>query len=286
MIFKAPTTTFLLTVIALCLVSCGGKSDKSNSITYPEEIESLSSDSIESSYSSESHPQSSSKSLKNKVWYVIGDSFSAGDFKGFYPTPIIKEGIYAGKPPVYSYLIGNRTSCDVRNISVCGSTISYYNSRGFTKPQKGLLYKTDFSDANIITIYYGINDSHKAIPIGNIDDTDPKTFYGAFNVTLDYLKKNYPKAKIGIIISNGCDTADYPEATEQIAIKWGIPYLDLDGGVNGITMLRSSSRNPTSDEEKSEIFKQQRIHEHNGHPNEYAHELESHFIEEWLLTLL
>jgi hypothetical protein len=93
-------------------------------------------------------------------------------------------------------------------------------------------------------------------------------------------------SKIGIIVSNGCETEDYPEATEQVAIKWGLPYLDLDGGVNGITMLRSSSRNPTPDEEKKEILKQQWVHEHNWHPNEYAHELESHFIEEWLLTLL
>ena len=229
---------------------------------------------------------SSSKSLEGVVWYVVGDSFSAGDFEGLDPKPTIKEGKYAGKPPVYSYLIGNRTGCDVRNISAGGTTICYYDTYGFTKPENGIMYQTNFSDADIITIYYGINDSHNRIPIGNIDDMDPTTFYGAFNVALDYLTKNYPKAKIGIIVSNGCDTEDYPEATEQIAIKWGLPYLDLDGGVNGITMLRSSSRNPTPDAEKTEILKQQWVHEHNWHPNEYAHELESHFIEEWLLTLL
>ena len=244
-----------------------------------------SSSSAESS-SSESPVTSSSKSLEGVVWYVVGDSFSAGDFEGLDPKPTIKEGKYAGKPPVYSYLIGNRTGCDVRNISAGGTTICYYDTYGFTKPENGIMYRTDFSDADIITIYYGINDSHNHIPIGNIDDMDPTTFYGAFNVALDYLTKNYPKAKIGIIVSNGCDTEDYPEATEQIAIKWGLPYLDLDGGVNGITMLRSSSRNPTPDEEKKEILKQQWVHEHNWHPNEYAHELESHFIEEWLLTLL
>lgn len=229
---------------------------------------------------------SSSKSLNGVVWYVVGDSFSAGDFEGLDPKPTIKEGLYAGKLPVYSYLIGNRTGCDVRNIAAGGTTICYYDTYGFTKPENGIMYRTDFSDADIITIYYGINDSHNRIPIGNIDDMDPTTFYGAFNVALDYLTKNYPKAKIGIIVSNGCDTEDYPEATEQVAIKWGLPYLDLDGGVNGITMLRSSSRNPTPDEEKTEILKQQWVHEHNWHPNEYAHELESHFIEEWLLTLL
>ena len=262
-------------------LSSSGESVESCSSAFVE-----SSSSIESSSSESPAESSSSKSLEGVVWYVVGDSFSAGDFEGLDPKPTIQEGPYAGKPPVYSYLIGNRTGCDVRNISAGGTTICYYDTYGFTKPGNGMMYTTDFSDADIITIYYGINDSHNKISIGNIDDMDPTTFYGAFNVALDYLTKNYPKAKIGIIVSNGCDTEDYPEATEQIAIKWGLPYLDLDGGVNGITMLRSSSRNPTPDEEKKEILKQQWVHEHNWHPNEYAHELESHFIEEWLLTLL
>lgn len=245
-----------------------------------------SSSATESSSSAEPPVSSSSKSLNGIVWYVIGDSFSAGDFEGIDPTPTIKEGTYAGKLPVYSYLIGNRTGCDVRNISAGGTTLCYYDTYGFTKPETGMLYTTDFSDADIITIYYGINDSHNAIAIGDIDDMNPRTFYGAFNVALDYLTKNYPQAKIGIIVSNGCDTEEYPEATEQIALKWKLPYLDLDGGVNGITMIRSSSRNPASSEEKKRVLKEQWVSESNWHPNEYAHELESHFIEEWLLTLL
>ena len=216
-------------------------SSSAESSSSSELVESCSS--AESSSSELPVVSSSSKSLNGVVWYVVGDSFSAGDFEGLDPEPTIKEGKYAGKPPVYSYLIGNRTGCDVRNISAGGTTICYYDTYGFTKPENGIMYRTDFSDADIITIYYGINDSHNYIPIGDIDDMVPTTFYGAFNVALDYLTKNYPKAKIGIIVSNGCTTADYPEATEQIAIKWKLPYLDLDGGVNGITMLRSSSMN-------------------------------------------
>lgn len=216
-------------------------SSSAESSSSSELVESCSS--AESSSSESPVVSSSSKSLNGVVWYVVGDSFSAGDFEGLDPEPTIKEGKYAGKPPVYSYLIGNRTGCDVRNISAGGTTICYYDTYGFTKPENGIMYRTDFSDADIITIYYGINDSHNYIPIGDIDDMVPTTFYGAFNVALDYLTKNYPKAKIEIIVSNGCTTADYPEATEQIAIKWKLPYLDLDGGVNGITMLRSSSMN-------------------------------------------
>ena len=267
--FTRHSAIVALAIGLFCLASCGDNSSSSS----VEPIEpSSSSELVESSSIISDNPQefsssganepvessssetpvvsSSSKSLNGVVWYVVGDSFSAGDFEGLDPKPTIKEGLYAGKLPVYSYLIGNRTGCDVRNIAAGGTTICYYDTYGFTKPENGIMYRTDFSDADIITIYYGINDSHNRIPIGNIDDMDPTTFYGAFNVALDYLTKNYPKAKIGIIVSNGCETEDYPEATEQVAIKWGLPYLDLDGGVNGITMLRSSSRNPTPDEEK------------------------------------
>lgn len=252
-------TLVVWAVITLCAISCSDETSGSGSAVSPEILSSSedadwsssssteessssrkfvassssgehvesssSSEFVESSSSAESSSSespvasSSSKSLEGVVWYVVGDSFSAGDFEGLDPKPTIKEGKYAGKPPVYSYLIGNRTGCDVRNISAGGTTICYYDTYGFTKPENGIMYRTDFSDADIITIYYGINDSHNQIPIGNIDDMDPTTFYGAYNVALDYLTKNYPKAKIGIIVSNGCDTEDYSEATEQIAIK-------------------------------------------------------------------
>ena len=43
------------------------------------------------------------------------------------------------------------------------------------------------------------------------------TFYGAWNLTLDYLIKNYPFAHIGIIVSNGCETDDYRVATIAVA---------------------------------------------------------------------
>ncbi|MCQ2097705.1 MAG: SGNH/GDSL hydrolase family protein [Fibrobacter sp.] len=236
---------FATVAFALTLVSCGDNGSGAND--------------------SGSNPFDS---LGGKVWYVIGDSFSRGDIKANYP-----------------YLIGNRTGMSVQNIAVNGSTLSMYGESSakqtFTHPQ-GLLYTTDFSKADYVTIYYGINDSYLEVPIGSIEDTVTTTFYGAFNIALEYLSKHYPKAKIGLIVSNACTTRDYPDATVAIAEKWGLPYLDLDGGVNCPTMLLSSSRNPASEEEKQEVLEQQRISETNYHPNEYAHQLESVCIEQWL----
>jgi hypothetical protein len=224
--------------------------------------------------------------LENKRWVVCGDSFSHGDFTSI-TEPKILDGIYAGQLPVYSFLIGNRTKCNVDNIAVNGGTLSYVNNGGFTKPSNGLLYTTDFSDADYITLYYGINDMHQNVPIGTIDDTEPTTFYGAWNVALEYLITNYPGAKIGVIITNGCGSSGvaYPTATEAICKKWGVPYLDLDGGVGCTTMLRCSTRNPASDALKDLRYAQQKVSATNGHPNELAHKIESTFIEAWLKSL-
>jgi len=224
--------------------------------------------------------------LSNKVWYVIGDSFSHGDWSGINPEPTITEGIYKGELPVYPYLIGNRTGCIVKNIAVSGTTLSVVDDRSFSFPKTGKLYKTDFSSADLITIYYGINDSHNKVPIGSIDDTDVSTFYGAYNTTIKYLTEKYPKAKIGIIVSNDCETADYPNATVAVAEKWGIPYLDLDGGIGCQTVLGCSSRNPASDEEKMQALLDQRVSTTNGHPNELGHQIVSECVENWINEFL
>lgn len=273
MSLKKRNIAILLTVVAFSFTACSDESSTDGSIASAEQKE------------TSAKLNSSCNNLSCATWYVTGDSFSHGDWTDVDPAPRIPEGKYAGELPVYSYLIGNRTGCNVKNISANGSTISYVAGSGFTKPSTGLLYTNDFSDANIITIYYGINDSHAKVPIGSIDDTDPTTFYGAFNTTIEYITKHYPKARIGIIVSNGCETEDYPNATVEVAKKWGIPYLDLDAGVNGVTMLSSSPRNPATPEEKQAIFEQQRVCTTNGHPNEYAHALESELIEDWLQTL-
>ena len=226
--------------------------------------------------------------LSGKIWYACGDSFTANSWEGT-PPKVGGNGPYKDNIAVYPYYIGQRTGCIVKNIARGGATIAQPSDLSFTnvftRVSTGLLYTTDFSDADYITLYFGINDSQKPIPIGTIDDADNSTFYGAWNVALDYLTTNYPFAHIGIIISNGCNTSAYPTATKEVAEKWGIPFLDLDGGVGCPTMLRCSSRNPASDAIKARRLEQQRVSALNIHPNEHAHEFESFFIENWIKSL-
>lgn len=64
---------------------------------------------------------------------------------------------------------------------------------------------------------FGSATKYLNIEIGTINDNTNTTFYGAWNMTLNYLIKNYPFAHIGIIVSNGCETDDYRVATIAVA---------------------------------------------------------------------
>lgn len=227
--------------------------------------------------------------LLNKKWYACGDSFTHGDFVGDtsgFPTTI-PSGQYAGQNANYPYLIGSRTGCEVHNIAVNGSTLAQHagssSANCFTYPVTGLLYSIP-SDADYITLYFGINDGHKGIPVGSSGDNDNTTFWGALNVALGYIVQNFPHARIGVIASNGCDSDGYPQAAVDAAKKWGVGYLDLDGAVGCRTMIRCR-RSPASDAVKTIIFNQQKVSNDNSHPNAMAHAMESTFIEAWLKSL-
>jgi hypothetical protein len=240
--------------------------------------------------------------LYGKKWAVCGDSFSKGEFGDYNGTTTIEAGKYAGKPMTYGYIIGNRCNMEILDNARGGMTIAnpadgtFTNS--FTNPESSLYYQRIPEDVNYITLYYGINDSHHAsqnsgtdgedvtgyIPVGTINDTTNTSFYGAWNEVLEWLITNRPFAKIGILVSNGCDTPEYRTATIAIARKWGIPFIDLNGDDRTPMMLRS--QNPDiSSTAKAIRYAAQRVSETNGHPSPAAHEYESTFIENFLRSL-
>ena len=150
---------------------------------------------------------------------------------------------------------------------------------------------------------FGINDSHHEqgssggdgeettgeIPIGTVDDTTISTFCGAYNVCLEWLITNRPFAHIGILVSNGMDRDEYRTKTIQIAEKWGVAYIDLNGDERTPMMLRSS--NPVhSTTAKNLRLQSQAIDPSSGptrnlHPNGDANQYESTFIEAFLRSI-
>ena len=232
--------------------------------------------------------------LKGKKWAVCGDSFSAG-------TAIeetIQDGIYKGYKPTYQYLIANRNAMKIQPLFVGGRTIAKPQDDSFTNCLANY-YTTIDADADYITIYLGLNDSNHSgsgssseygedttgeIPLGTISDNTVNTFYGAWNVILDWLIVNRPNAKIGIIVPTGCRTDDYRLAVIECAKKHGVPYIDLNGDERTPAMIHTTNPN-ISGTVKTALINKWRVSESNAHPNAQAHAYESTFIENFLRSL-
>lgn len=238
--------------------------------------------------------------LSGKKWAVCGDSFTNGDFKGAPDgEPLFTDGAFAGARKTYGNLIAARNGMTVQHLAVGGMTMATPSDAEFTNTFSGGLYRTIDADADYITLCFGINDSHHrpkstgddgevkvgVIELGSIDDTQIDTFYGAWNVVMDFLLTHHPYAHIGILVSNGCETDDYRKAEIAIARKWGVPYLDLNGDERTPVMGRSTNEavSRTVREFRTRMFAVDPPR--NTHPNAKAHEYESRFIESWLRTL-
>lgn len=243
--------------------------------------------------------------LYGKKWAVCGDSFTNGDYSGSGLDESeykFQSGKFIGKNIVYPYIIAERNDMEIEKFFEGGRTLanpadgSFTNS--ITNPASAAYYQNVPEDADYITIYLGINDSHHeegstgddgedttgVIPLGTADDTDASTFCGAWNVVLPWLMTNRPNAHIGIIVSNGVDRVEYRTATIAAAKKWGIPYLDLNGDERCPAMIRTV--NPDISSAAKDIIKQKwRVTESNTHPNTAAHYFQSAFIENWLRTI-
>ncbi|MBQ9765198.1 MAG: SGNH/GDSL hydrolase family protein [Lachnospiraceae bacterium] len=224
--------------------------------------------------------------LWGKKWVACGDSFTEGDFKhapeGTELT--FADGLYAGEKKVYPFFIGRRNHMEIVNEAKCGSTMTDLG----TRPDSFSIerYKKIPKDADYITLCFGINDDerHQKAPIGKISDMVNTTFYGAWNIVLEYLITNYPYAKIGIIVTNGC-AFPHTEAIRRVARKWAIPYLDIAGDYQVPMMHRVEEKTEACDTVVKLRMQQFVVAPTNPHPSVKAHEYESTFIENWLRSL-
>lgn len=238
--------------------------------------------------------------LFGKKWAVCGDSFTNGDFKGCEEgEPLFTDGPFAGCRKTYDYLIAARNGMKLQHLAVGGMTLATPSDEEFLNTFSGGLYKQIDDDADYITLYFGINDSHHRpksvgddgevkkgiIHLGTIDDTEIDTFYGAWNVVMEYLITHHPFAHIGILVSNGCETDDYRKATIAIAGQWGIPYLDLNGDERTPVMGRSTNEAILKSVRDFRTKTFAVAPPQNTHPSARAHAYESVFIESWLRSL-
>lgn len=235
--------------------------------------------------------------LYKKKWAVCGDSFTNGATNN-----TLDDGRYAGMKIVYPYIIGNRNNMEIVKFFGGGETLAYPEDGSFsnslTAPGVSINYKNIPADVDYITIYLGINDgNHNSgsspdgestqgyIGLGTIDDNTTATYYGAWNVVLSWLIENRPFAHIGIIVSNGLVSEEWRTAQLEIAKKYGIPYIDLNGDNRTPVMIRSQNPDIAA-AVKTIVNKKQAVdYPSNTHPNDEAHEYESTFIEEFLRSI-
>ena len=183
-----------------------------------------------------------------------------------------------------------------------GRTLAYPSDGTFhnslTASAQTYYYQNIPADADYITVYLGINDgNHYAgwspdgestqgfIDLGTIDDNTTASYYGAWNVVLSWLIQNRPFAHIGILVSNGCLNNDWREAQINIAKKYGVPYIDLNGDRFTPVMIRSQNPDISSTVKDYVKAKQAVNPSTNTHPNDNAHIYESYFIEDFLRTI-
>lgn len=227
--------------------------------------------------------------LRGKVWYACGDSFTYQGYSASDPeNHKFTDEPYKGREMVYPFFIGRRTGINVINLARGGMTMAKKNDDDTNNFMQ--VYQSIGEDADYITIKLGINDLNYDSPIGDIDSTDITTFYGAYNTALTWIITNRPRAKVGIIVTNGTSDA-IAEATKQIAKKYGIPTLNMYDGENVPVVIRSGRKDVDSailtlrNKAFAVDYDGSRTGETNRHPNNYAQEYESTFVETWLRTL-
>ena len=221
--------------------------------------------------------------LNGKKLTVCGDSFSA------YTNASFDSGPYVGLNKVWSYLIGLRNNMTITNMAVSGSTMSV--DGGEQVQFSDSLYTTIPSDSDYIIIKYGINDLNKNIPVGTINDNTNTTFYGAWNVVMNYIIQNHPTAKIGIIVTNGLiihtdepNNSNYANAIIQIAKKYGIPTLNEWNDPN-VPLLIRTGRTDVLQSIRDARRNTFRVSADNTHENYICQEYESYIIENFLRSL-
>ena len=241
-----------------------------------------------------------SNPLWGKKYVACGDSFTEGDFTGWTDenglskedSPVIYDKEW-GMYKTYPWQIGKRNNMIVINEGKCGSTLPLCKEylageEGTTiESRKPFAYKRYMNipeDTDYCTIWFGINDSLHT-NLGTIDDTTNATFYGAWNVVLEWMIVNRPYMKIGIIITDGRADPKWREATRECARKWGIPYLDMVGDDKVPVILRREPELGLCERADDLRCRSFWVTEQNHHPNIKAHEYQSYFIENFLRSL-
>ena len=121
--------------------------------------------------------------LFGKKVAFFGDSITWGDSGNYGHTQVDRPF-----PDTISMISG----CESYNFGIKGATFTNKSNNNLMSE----LVNSDISKYDIIYIMFGINDFNLSSPIGNREDSDNKTIWGALNSAFDYISANNPNAII------------------------------------------------------------------------------------------
>ncbi len=236
--------------------------------------------------------------LYGKKYVACGDSFTAGDANGYTDvngntgtnSDFYDQKLKAWK--TYPWWIAKRNDMTLVNEAVSGSVFT--NITGRLSPFSVDRYKAVPKDADYITLMFGLNECEPDTAqgfdptaiVGTKTDTTNATVWGAYNIVFEYLIKNIPYAKIGVILADGWMTDAYRATVKEICAYWGIPVLDLSDDQSPLLLAtHDTNRAEVSAKAKklrNDAFK---LGPYNDHPSLKGHEYRSTIIENWMRTL-
>jgi len=162
-----------------------------------------------------------------KKMNALGDSLTEADISGIGDM---------GTPwTAYMQKLCGFEMC--RNYGICGDFLS-------GKGGMAERYQAMDNDADIICVFGGTNDFWVSSPLGDKDDSDISTFYGALDTLIKGLAVKYPYAEIFFVTppkfrstlygwetfkqnANGNILKDFRDAIVEIADYYSLPVLDL-----------------------------------------------------------
>lgn len=172
--------------------------------------------------------------LKGKKIVFLGDSITEG-----CGTSSMEH--------VYWNVLARRTGAQCYGYGIGGTRIApqRYLNEGEVDRYYATRVDSMVPDADIVVVFGGTNDfGHGDAPFGKIDDTDERTFCGAYHALCRKLIARYPKAQLVILTPTHRDSEDdgpynelgvrlgtnltgYVDAIREIAGYYSIPVLDL-----------------------------------------------------------
>ena len=157
---------------------------------------------------------------------------------------------------------------------------NYYNN--CTTEQKAIC---DSQSGEVGGVTYTGEEYWRRKYVGTINDNTNKTYFGAYNIVLDYLIQKYPFAKIGVMVPYGSDPY-IRQAVRDIGLKWGVLILDWYSADVPLIYQREVPNNTMlSSGQSLADFRMSKITPDTVHPTDNGYKYMSTIIEHFIKTL-